>query len=621
MAYNPYSAIKHIYDSKGAWTAADKAGNSQEAQRIANEGKKYYEELIKNGYGDVANDLSKSNYNDSKKIHDFYAKTGRTATRPYFYSLGKSYGMSESDVDKLLSFDNTTGEITFGGKNIGKPDAVVDGTSYWGDTNLLDNAFSDYISRTGTTRDKNTFVNQENENLLKRLTGELDDLKSTNPFETPEGKAILAKYDLAGLQGRDNAVASGSASNGGNIDSFAASNALRQQASLVSQGQTAALKAHQHKIDNAINIMDKMGLHIDRVHEQNETEKKSQLESDTKYAEITGMVPQSMALASNPYFNSDGTLKSVYLSNEFDSMGGFQGIINDATEKLKTVTDPKERATLEATINAANQARAYKVDSDPKYAQYAGTIKGNAPAASASFILGNKEIDANVDMNNSNNATTQYVADKELEGIKDTNDSNVIINDSDNATTQYVSDNELKGKQSDNAADVTVAGINADADKYVANTELAGVKDTNAAEVKMNANTNAAEMAMNRNTNAANVQMNANTNKANVQMNQNDNDTILATSGTGEVNVYSEVKNIAIAKIDELTQGGTINIENYRDGITITGLLRETIDDAEIDFSVEDAIQLIDELKRAGKMSEEVATSMTTAIEDEYGVK
>lgn len=167
MAYSPYNAVNAIYKLKGQWDSANKSGDETKKNEAAQKAQSYYNELRRNGYGSVADELTASDYAAAKSINDYYAKTGRTATRPYFYTLGKSRGLSESDIDKLIGWDNTTGEITFGGKNIGKPDSVVDGTSYWSDTSVLDNAFNDYVDKTGLTR--STYIIDAVYKALNRL--------------------------------------------------------------------------------------------------------------------------------------------------------------------------------------------------------------------------------------------------------------------------------------------------------------------------------------------------------------------------------------------------------------------------------------------------------------------
>ena len=358
MAYNPYLATNAIYRLKGQWNRANEANDTEGKNAAAEKAQAYYEQLKKNGYSDLADELASSGEAAAKSINDKWAKTGKTATRGYLYSLGKSRGMSSSDVDGLIGWDNQSGEVSFGGKKIGKPDAVVDGTSYFGDTGKLDSAFNDYIERSGNVRPKPTAVNQENENLFRRYKQEYDDLKGTNPFTTEEAKAILSKYDLAGLQGRDNAVASNAGSNGGNIDSFAAANALRQQASIVSQGQQAVLSAYQQKLDHARSLLSDMGVNIDRVYNQDETTKNNEVARNSEIASVTGYTPDDWAFKNDAFLKNfvgdDGKLKPEYESTDF------QELINNA--KAKGDTDLANKYAI---------LRAKKIfDNVSKYGQY-----------------------------------------------------------------------------------------------------------------------------------------------------------------------------------------------------------------------------------------------------------
>ena len=344
MAYNPYSAVNAIYKLKGQWDSANNAGDTATKDSVAAKAQQYYKQLRSNGYGDIADQLTASNYTQAKAINDKWAKMGKTSTRDYLYTLGQSKGMSQTDVDKLISWDNQTGEVSFGGKKIGTPDSVVDGVSYWSDTSVLDNAFNDYIGRSGTVRSKSTAVNQENEKLFEKYNQEYEDLKKENPFETEIGKAILAKYDLAGLQGRDNEVASGAGSNGGNIDSFAAANALRQQSSLVRQGQAVALDAHQQKLDHARALLSDMGVNIERVFNEDETSKNNDVARKSEIASVSGYTPDEWTASSNPYLNDDGTIKDEYKDVDFAAV----------------MANAKAAGNTEA-YNAAAVARYYKI--------------------------------------------------------------------------------------------------------------------------------------------------------------------------------------------------------------------------------------------------------------------
>lgn len=313
MAYDPYNAVNAIYRLKEQWTDAYNNKDTAKQDEVAKKAREYYNQLRNNGYGSVADKLESSSYEAAKDTNDYYGKTNKSKTRKYFYDLGKANNLSHKQIDDLISWDDTTGEISFGGKNIGKPDSVVDGVSYWKDTDVLKKAYDDYVQRSGLTRSKESLVNQENENLVRKINKAYDDLMNTNPFTTDEAKTIMGKYDLSALQGRDNAIASGASSNGGNIDSFAAANAMRQQASLIAKGQEAVLSAYQSKLNHARNLLSDMGVNIERIYNEDETSKNNQVSRDAKIAEVTGVVPTNM-LYSMPYysqfFNTDGTLKN-----------------------------------------------------------------------------------------------------------------------------------------------------------------------------------------------------------------------------------------------------------------------------------------------------------------------
>lgn len=325
MEYNPYSAVNAIYKLKGQWTDAKDADSKSS---IAKKAQTYYNQLRSNDYGDVADELTASNYARAKEINDKWAKMGKTSARDYLYSLGQSRGMTNKDIDGLLKWDNQTGEVTFGGKKIGTPDATVNGVSYWSDTTPLDNAFYDYVSRSGNARTKSRAIDQENEKLFALYNREYEDLKATNPFTTDEAKSILQKYDLAGLRGRDNAVADNAGTNGGNIDSFAAANALRQQSALINQGQQAVLDAHKQKLEHARALLSDMGVNIDRVFNQEETAKNNEVTRNSQVAAVSGYTPAEWSIKNDAFLKNfvddAGKLKPEYQSTDF------QALINNA---------------------------------------------------------------------------------------------------------------------------------------------------------------------------------------------------------------------------------------------------------------------------------------------------
>lgn len=374
------------------------------------------------------------------EYYDRRSRTGKTATRDYLYSLGASRGMSKEEVDKLIGWDNETGEVIFGGKKIGKPDWVSNGVSYWADTSVLDNAFNDWAKRSGHTIDKGTLKDQndtgvkdkieqlwgletDDRNAMSSKYNKLEETAYSNPFITDEAKAILAKYDLAGLQGRDNAVASGGASNGGNIDSYAASNAMRQQASLINQGQMAVLEAHNNRINNVKGILESLGVYqqnqdasmretiglqqseAQRLFENEETAKNNETARLEVQANVSGYTPTEWAIKNDDvystYLNPDGTFKK-----EMENVD-IQALINSAKANGDTETAQKL-----AVVRGKKILSNYGV-----YGQWAnsGDISYMKGERTANYDLTDKQIKSAEKIAEAGNETKLTLAEKEIE--------------------------------------------------------------------------------------------------------------------------------------------------------------------------------------------------------------
>ena len=274
---------------------------------------------------------------------------------------------------------------------------------------------------------KSNEVNRENAGLFDKYNQSYEDIKNTNPFKTDEAKAILGKYDLAGLQARDNAVASGGASNGGNIDSYASANAMRQQAGLIRQGQGAVLDAHQQKIDNIRGILSDMGVNIDRVFNQDETAKNNNVARLSEQANVTGYAPNEWVIKNDDiyktFLNEDGTFKTEQEGVDI------QALINQAKASGDTET-AKKLAVVRTRKILGNYG---------KFGQYSnmGDIASMTPQQTeagrvadmnndtilktldAETNLAKQEIDANVKMNAANNQNEINKIQAETQGQKE----------------------------------------------------------------------------------------------------------------------------------------------------------------------------------------------------------
>lgn len=187
---------------------------------------------------------------------------------------------------------------------------------------------------------------------------------------------IMPSYTLAAMQGRKSQTASGAASNGGNVDSFSAANALRQQAALTAKGQQlahqAGLEAYQARIQNARNILSDLGVYNSGVYSamsdsighdrttandiisNEETAKNNDVARKSEIASVTGYTPDEWVVSNNPYMNEDGTIKEQYKDVDF----------SEVMAKAKAAGNT-------VAYNAAATARYYKIMSNyGLYGQY-----------------------------------------------------------------------------------------------------------------------------------------------------------------------------------------------------------------------------------------------------------
>lgn len=362
--YNPYSDIQSVYNAKVAWNKATTDEERKRQNEIATAARKNLEAY---GYGDVANQISASGVDATavRKILDSYSPTA-----PYSTTLSNNELITKNN-------NETRNKIN----------------QLWG---------------TQTT-DRET------------IAGKYDKLEETaysNPFTTDEAKAILSKFDLSGLKARDNAVASGGSSNGGNIDSNAAANALRQQAALVNQGQKTVLDAHNNKINNVKGILESLGVYQQNQDkgmqttiglQSNEGQRlfENDLTEKATIAEVTGYTPTEWTIKNDDvystYLNADGTFKK-----EMENVD-IQALINSAKASGDTDT-AKKLAVVRAKKILSNYGEfgKYANEGDISYMSQQQTEAGRQFDKQDATTRESLKTEQNIAA--SNNATEQAIA-------------------------------------------------------------------------------------------------------------------------------------------------------------------------------------------------------------------
>lgn len=216
MAYNPYNAVKKISELKGSYHTAKEKG--QDPTRYAQEAVQYYNELRKNGKGDVADKLAGVDYTGSLEILKGY--NAPTEYDWYDNLVGQkieeaSKPVRSETVDQIMAVYNKNNDLLSG--------------------QVSKDANGNYVS--GAYAD-----------LYGQAAKQMDYIRDMDMTKQPWYDNLMAQYQLGGQSAAKGALATGAAGNSGNIDSYAAANANRQQLAFTTAGTQAALDAYAQQL-------------------------------------------------------------------------------------------------------------------------------------------------------------------------------------------------------------------------------------------------------------------------------------------------------------------------------------------------------------------------------------
>lgn len=246
MAYNPYNAGNEIVKRKKQW--AEATANGKDASSYAEEARAYYDELRNNGRADVADKLERSNDIDAAA----YLKTLAPGYSKGNYS---PYG----DIEKISKAKYNWSELAANGKDTSG--VQNDAKQYY--ANLRANGYGDvadhlqkigsveageYLKRFTPQYDNSAAGNQAKSNdvyktgkdygtdIQKSYDKVYDNNINVNPVETDYGKSVMRNYGIAADKAYGKTLGGNTEDAGGNVDSYAAANANRQKAAILSKG-------------------------------------------------------------------------------------------------------------------------------------------------------------------------------------------------------------------------------------------------------------------------------------------------------------------------------------------------------------------------------------------------
>ena len=293
MAYNPYKDIEKVYNAKVAWSNATNDEERKRQNEIATAARN---NLKSYGYGDIATQVSADGASAAtvKKIMDNWAKVSEPVTGTY------KTGVNNPAYNQAITSASNKNDTYF------------------------DTVKSDHAN-----------VNSKYDSVFNYANS---DITKSDEYKSAFDK-IMPNYTLAAMQGRDNEVASGAASNSGNIDSFAAANAMRQQSALTAKGQQlahqAGIDAVNARIQNARSILSDLGIYNSSVYSamsdsvgndraiandifnNEQTALNNDVARKSEIASVSGYTPDEWTASNNPYLNDNGTIKDEYKDVDF----------------------------------------------------------------------------------------------------------------------------------------------------------------------------------------------------------------------------------------------------------------------------------------------------------------
>lgn len=225
--YNPFEDAKNILRNKGNYHTAKQMGTDYEQYRQA--AVPYYQNLINNGYADLAQKFADSDYIKAQELMNGLKPD--TTVDDYFSSVAAN------------AFDNAS--------NPQRSQTANDLWDAYNNNNNLLNGELEYDANGNVVGGLNLDYYNTGKNQLSYL----------NNFDItaqPYYQGIMDAYQLKGGNAARGEQASGAANNAGNIDSYAQANANRQQLAFTTAGIESALAAANQNQANWQNVYNSM---------------------------------------------------------------------------------------------------------------------------------------------------------------------------------------------------------------------------------------------------------------------------------------------------------------------------------------------------------------------------
>ena len=122
------------------------------------------------------------------------------------------------------------------------------------------------VAPTGDSSDYSKQISESIAKLEADYRNLLNSVQNGDYTKKSYYQTILDSYGLAGDDAASDAAASAAGANGGNLDSYAAANARRQELAYRNAAQNAALSAYNAEIENMLNTLSGLGVNVNDLY-------------------------------------------------------------------------------------------------------------------------------------------------------------------------------------------------------------------------------------------------------------------------------------------------------------------------------------------------------------------
>lgn len=447
-----YNWVQGITDNKTMYDNSKFTLQDGNYQQYADLALPYYESLRAAGRSDIADYLSGSNTPQALEYlrsigieldpdqQDLNAIVNTLLTQP-----SQSLDMNAVWQQSQPILDYISG--------ITKPDAQTQAANQQAMDNM-NTLFSTIMGNNQQIGQDSAALNELIKQYMGEQTARYDDLynwlKNENFYESDTAKSIMDYYNAMGGKAADEATAEGIAQNAGNIDSYAAANALRQQLDFTNAGNAAVLNQYNAQAGNMLDTLRALGVDVGDAQDR----LADILGSNQAYnAELAGQYNTGTNNALN-YIN-DANNKRIDANTE--TLGKLlslyeTGMNNDANVLMQKILTGgnilTNRDTQQAVVDSANASA--EAEKEKAYNDMMAKIQAAVVEA---------ESNENISAEETNQKMQQAILEYQAK---------IYNTDVDAAVREYVSNNSLAGTtytaDRNYDADIESAKIKAEAD-------------------------------------------------------------------------------------------------------------------------------------------------------------